>query len=59
MNMNTLRTEIFQWRQKLREHLRAEVRRTVSAPHEIDGEMAHLHQILLDRSIDFQAIGES
>ena len=46
MNMNTLRTEIFQWRQKLREHLRAEVRRTVSAPHEVDAEMNYLWQLL-------------
>lgn len=42
----TFRTEIFTWRGKFREHLRAEVRRTVSAPHEVDSEMRYLWQLL-------------
>ncbi len=40
------RSEIHHWRQKLREHLRAEVRRTVAAPHEVEEEMNYLRQLL-------------
>jgi DNA-directed RNA polymerase specialized sigma24 family protein len=46
LNIATFRTEIFNWRQKFREHLRTEVRRTVSAPHEVDDEMRYLWQLL-------------
>lgn len=46
MNIATFRTEIFNWRQKFRESLRTEVRRTVSAPHEVDEEMRYLWQLL-------------
>jgi DNA-directed RNA polymerase specialized sigma24 family protein len=40
------RSEIHLWRQKLREYLRAEVRRTVAAPHEVEEEMSYLWQLL-------------
>jgi hypothetical protein len=33
-------------RQRVRAALRAEIARTVSAPHEIDDEMRHLHSVL-------------
>ena len=46
MPLGTFRSEIFTWRKKLREYLRAEVRRTVSAPHEVDEEMSYLWQLL-------------
>jgi len=46
MNVATFRTEIFNWRQKFREALRTEVRRTVSAPHEVDAEVRYLWQLL-------------
>lgn len=46
MPHSTLRAEIYEWRQQLREHLRAEVRRTVAAPHEVDEEMSYLRQLL-------------
>ncbi len=46
MAVGTFRTEIHTWRQKLREYLRAEVRRTVSAPHEVEEEMNYLWQLL-------------
>jgi DNA-directed RNA polymerase specialized sigma24 family protein len=46
MSSVTFRTEIHTWRQKVREHLRAEVRRTVAAPHEVDDEMNYLWQLL-------------
>jgi RNA polymerase sigma-70 factor (ECF subfamily) len=41
-----LRSEIHGWRQRLRELLRAEVRRTVAAPHEVEDEMSYLRQLL-------------
>lgn len=40
------RSEIHTWRQKFRDALRAEVRRTVSAPHEVDGEVRYLWELL-------------
>ena len=46
MSHGAFRSEIFQWRGKLREALRAEVRRTVSAPHEVEDEMDYLRQLL-------------
>ncbi|MES2705636.1 MAG: hypothetical protein V4726_03440 [Verrucomicrobiota bacterium] len=46
MPVTTFRSEIHLWRQKLREYLRAEVRRTVSAPHEVEAEMNYLCQLL-------------
>ena len=46
MSAGRFRTEIFTWRQKFRESLRVEVRRTVSAPHEVDDEMRYLWQLL-------------
>jgi DNA-directed RNA polymerase specialized sigma24 family protein len=46
MSAGRFRTEIFTWRQKFRESLRAEVRRTVSAPHEVDDEVRYLWQLL-------------
>jgi DNA-directed RNA polymerase specialized sigma24 family protein len=46
MGLGRFRTEIFNWRQKFRECLRTEVRRTVSAPHEVDDEIRYLWQLL-------------
>ena len=40
------KTEVLTWRRRLRDLLRAEVRRTVSAPHEVDEEMSYLRQLL-------------
>ena len=40
------KTEVFRLRKKFREALRAEVGRTVDAPHEIDEELAHLRAAL-------------
>lgn len=46
MPVAAFRSEIHYWRQKLREYLRAEVRRTVDAPHEVEDEMNYLRQLL-------------
>jgi len=41
------RGEVLTWRRRLRENLRTEVLRTVSAPHEADEEMNYIHRLLL------------
>jgi RNA polymerase sigma-70 factor (ECF subfamily) len=40
------KSEVHRLRQRFRAALRAEIARTVSAPHEIDEEMRHLHSVL-------------
>ena len=40
------KSEVFRLRQQFRENLRAEVARTVGAPHEVDEELAHLRTSL-------------
>lgn len=47
-----LTSEIHRLRNTFRERLRAEVANTVSAPHEIDEEMAHLHRVLAHPATD-------
>jgi RNA polymerase sigma-70 factor (ECF subfamily) len=46
MSEVAVRVELSRLRAKLREALRAEIARTVSAPHEVDEEMAHLFSVL-------------
>ncbi len=46
MSEPAFKTEVLTWRRRLRELLRSEVRRTVSAPHEVDEEMSYLHHLL-------------
>ena len=46
LGIGQFRTEIFTWRQKFRDSLRAEVRQTVDAPHEVEGELRYLWQLL-------------
>ena len=46
LSIGRFRTEVFTWRQRFRECMRAEVRRTVSAPHEVDDEVLYLWQLL-------------
>lgn len=45
--VGALRTDVCLWRGKLREALRAEVLRTVAAPHEVDGELTYLRSLLV------------
>jgi len=59
ISVSALSSEIHRLRARLREYTRAEVARTVSAPHEIDEEMQHLRQLLEDRGTDFCTLGES
>ncbi len=44
--LGTLKSDVSRLRKRLREIIRLEVALTVSAPHEIDGEVAYLHQML-------------
>jgi DNA-directed RNA polymerase specialized sigma24 family protein len=53
ISSGTLGSEIHRMRARLREHTRAEVARTVSAPHEIEEELAYLQRLLEDRGTDF------
>jgi RNA polymerase sigma-70 factor (ECF subfamily) len=46
MSEGAFRSEVLTWRRRLRELLRSEVRRTVSAPHEVEEEMGYLHRLL-------------
>lgn len=46
MTVGGAKSEVHRLRQRFRAALRAEIARTVSAPHEIDVEMAHLHAVL-------------
>ncbi len=46
LTLAAFKSEVLGWRRRLRECLRAEVRRTVGAPHEIDEEMEYLRRLL-------------
>lgn len=46
LTLAAFKSEVLKWRRRLRECLRAEVRRTVGAPHEIDEEMEYLRRLL-------------
>lgn len=44
--VGTVKSDVSRLRKRLRELIRLEVALTVAAPHEIDGEVAYLHQML-------------
>ena len=46
LNESTLRSEVHRLRGRFRDCLRAEVALTTSAPHEVDGEIAWLREVL-------------
>lgn len=46
MSEGAFKTKVLTWRRRLRELLRSEVMRTVSAPHEVEEEMSYLHRLL-------------
>ncbi len=51
VNVNALKASVHRLRQRFRELLRATVARTVSAPHEVDEELAYLRSLLLMQPI--------
>jgi DNA-directed RNA polymerase specialized sigma24 family protein len=59
LGLGAVKTEIFRLRQTLRAALRLEIGRTVSAPHEVEGELRHLRDVLADPKYDFNEPGET
>jgi DNA-directed RNA polymerase specialized sigma24 family protein len=59
LSVAALNSEIHRLRRQFRDCLSAEVTSTVSAPHEIDEEIAHLYRVLLNRGTDFCAMPKS
>jgi DNA-directed RNA polymerase specialized sigma24 family protein len=59
LGLGAVKTEIHRLRQALGTALRAEVSRTVSAPHEVEEEMRHLRTVLSGHAKDFEAAGET
>jgi len=53
ISIPAFKSEIHRLRRRLRALVRSEIARTVSAPHEIETEMAHLNQVLMDRGSEF------
>lgn len=47
MGLSAVKVEVMRWRRRLGELVRAEVARTVSAPHEIEEELAYLRRALM------------
>jgi RNA polymerase sigma-70 factor (ECF subfamily) len=59
VSLPAFKSEVHRLRRRLRALVREEVARTVSAPHEIEAEMAHLQQVLMDRGSEFGAGNET
>jgi hypothetical protein len=47
VSVPVFKSDILRWRRKLRDLLRAEIMRTVSAPHEIEEELSYLRRHLM------------
>lgn len=50
--LGTLKTEVHRLRRRLRALVCEEVAQTVSAPHELEGEIAHLQAVLMERGLE-------
>ena len=59
LSIPAFKSELHRLRRHFRLLLREEVAQTVSAPHEIDAEMTHLQQMLLDKGSEFGARPET
>lgn len=59
MSVSAFTSEIHRLRRQFRNCVYAEVTGTVSAPHEIEEEIAHLYRVLMDRATDFGVSQES
>ena len=55
LSVPALKSELHRLRQRFKAAVREEVAATVSAPHEIDQELSHLQEVLMDRGIDWGA----
>lgn len=52
LSVAALNSQVHRLRRQFRDAVRAEVASTVSAPHEIEEEIAHLYRVLMDRATD-------
>jgi RNA polymerase sigma-70 factor (ECF subfamily) len=59
LTVGAAKSEVHRLRQRFRMALRAEIARTVGAPHEIDEEMRHLHAVLGFPGFDSRVRGET
>ena len=59
VSLAAFKSEVHRLRRRLRALVREEVARTVSAPHEIEAEMVHLQQVLMDRGSELASGNES
>lgn len=59
LGLGAVKTEIHRLRQSLGAALRAEIARTVSAPHEVDDEVRHLRTVLTSHGGGIDAPGEA
>jgi RNA polymerase sigma-70 factor (ECF subfamily) len=55
VSVGALKSEVHRLRRQFRQLIREQVARTVSAPHEIESEMQHLKQVLLDKGSELAA----
>lgn len=55
LSVPALKSELHRLRQRFKSLVRQEVANTVSAPHEIDEEMTHLQNVLMDRGHNFES----
>ena len=53
LSIPALKSEVHRLRGRLRQIIRTEVSRTVSAPHEVEMEIAHLGEVLMDKGSEF------
>ncbi len=59
LSVPAFKSEVHRLRRRFRALVREEVAQTVSAPHEIDAEMTHLQQMLMDKGSEFGARDET
>jgi RNA polymerase sigma factor (sigma-70 family) len=59
LSIATFKSQLHRLRRRLRSLVREEVAQTVSAPHEIDAEMAHLQEVLMDKGSEFSPPAET
>ncbi|MBI5388573.1 MAG: sigma-70 family RNA polymerase sigma factor [Verrucomicrobia bacterium] len=53
MALGTVKSEVHRLRRRLHALVREAVAETVSTPHELEEEMAHLQRVLMERSVEF------
>jgi RNA polymerase sigma-70 factor (ECF subfamily) len=54
LSVAALNSHVHRMRRQFRDAVCAEVTATVSAPHEVDDEIAYLYRVLMDRGTEFQ-----